>query len=180
MWPNPHETVDLVILKKSLMENFIFYAVPIEGLFATNWYSTHTGLKLYLQSSWIMAQATTSLTIVAKRTILEVSRGSGDDPEILWNDSGFLYSEKAKNVSFFGIKISGLRQLKATESPLNIKNNAFYFTLKAFFVLQILKYLLRMFSYELDRSSHQRCSGKKVFLEIHSIHRKTPVPETLF
>ena len=90
MWPNPHETVDLVILKKSLMEG------PIEGLFATNWYSTHTGLKLYLQSSWIMVQATTSLTTVAKRTILEVSRGSGDDPEILWNDSGFLYSEKAR------------------------------------------------------------------------------------
>ena len=74
--------------------------------------------------------------------------------------------KKPENVSFFGIKISGLGQLKATESPLNIKNNAFYFTLKAFFVLQILKYLLRMFSYELDRSSHQRCSGKKVFLEI--------------
>ena len=26
----------------------------------------------------------------------------------------------------------------------------------------------------------RRCSVKKVFLEIHKIHRKTPVPETLF
>ena len=27
MWPNPLETMDLVLLKKSLTENFIFYAV---------------------------------------------------------------------------------------------------------------------------------------------------------
>ena len=30
------------------------------------------------------------------------------------------------------------------------------------------------------RSSHRRCSVKKVFLEISQIHRKTPVPESLF
>ena len=29
-----------------------------------------------------------------------------------------------------------------------------------------------------NRSSHQRCSVKKVFLEIRKIHRKTPVPES--
>ena len=30
------------------------------------------------------------------------------------------------------------------------------------------------------RSSHWRCSLKKVFLEILQIHRKTPVPESVF
>ena len=30
------------------------------------------------------------------------------------------------------------------------------------------------------RSSHRRCSLKKVVLEILQIHRKTPVPESLF
>ena len=30
------------------------------------------------------------------------------------------------------------------------------------------------------RSSHRRCSLKKVLLEILQIHRKTPVPESLF
>ena len=30
------------------------------------------------------------------------------------------------------------------------------------------------------RSSHRRCSAKKVFLEIRKIDRKTPVPEFLF
>ena len=30
------------------------------------------------------------------------------------------------------------------------------------------------------RSSHRRCSSKKVLLEILEIHRKTPVPESLF
>ena len=30
------------------------------------------------------------------------------------------------------------------------------------------------------RSSHWRCSLKKVVLEILQIHRKTPVPESLF
>ena len=30
------------------------------------------------------------------------------------------------------------------------------------------------------RSSHQRCSIKKVFLKIHNIHRKTPVLEPYF
>ena len=36
---------------------------------------------------------------------------------------------------------SGFRKFLATESPLKIKKNAFYFTLKALFVLKILKFL---------------------------------------
>ena len=37
--------------------------------------------------------------------------------------------------------LSGLRQSLATESPLKMMKNAFYFTLKALFVLKIFKFL---------------------------------------
>ena len=37
--------------------------------------------------------------------------------------------------------LSGLRQVLATESPLKVMKNAFYFTSKALFVLKILKFL---------------------------------------
>ena len=37
--------------------------------------------------------------------------------------------------------ISGLRQFLATESPLKMMKNGFYFTLKALFVLKIFKFL---------------------------------------
>ena len=37
-------------------------------------------------------------------------------------------------------KLSGLRQLLATEIPSKILKYAFYFTLKALFVLKVLKY----------------------------------------
>ena len=37
--------------------------------------------------------------------------------------------------------LSGLRQFLATESPLKMMKNAFYFTLKAFFVLKIFTFL---------------------------------------
>ena len=37
--------------------------------------------------------------------------------------------------------LSGLRQHLAYESPLKIMKNAFYFTLKAFFVLKIFNFL---------------------------------------
>ena len=41
----------------------------------------------------------------------------------------------------------GLRQLLATERPLKILKNAFYFTLKALFVLKIFKFLSRLFGH---------------------------------
>ena len=41
----------------------------------------------------------------------------------------------------------GLGQFLATESPLKMKKNAFYFTSKAFFVLKILKVLTSLFAY---------------------------------
>ena len=37
--------------------------------------------------------------------------------------------------------LSGLRQFLATESPLKMMKNAFYFTLKALFGLKIFKFL---------------------------------------
>ena len=37
--------------------------------------------------------------------------------------------------------LSGLRQILATESPLKMMKNAFYFTLIALFVLKIFKFL---------------------------------------
>ena len=43
----------------------------------------------------------------------------------------------------FSIKnaLLGMRQLLANESPLKMNKNAFYFTLKALFVLKIFKFL---------------------------------------
>ena len=37
--------------------------------------------------------------------------------------------------------LSGLRQFLITESPLKMMKNAFYFTLKALFILKIFKFL---------------------------------------
>ena len=49
--------------------------------------------------------------------------------------------------SFFALKgaLSGLRQFLATECPLKMIKNAFYFTLKALFVLKIFKFLSSIF-----------------------------------
>ena len=41
--------------------------------------------------------------------------------------------------------LSGQRQFLATESPLKVMKNAFYFTSKAFFVLKIFKFLSWLF-----------------------------------
>ena len=42
---------------------------------------------------------------------------------------------------YFKGALSGLRQYLATEIPLKIMKNAFYFTSKASFVLKIFKFL---------------------------------------
>ena len=49
-------------------------------------------------------------------------------------------SRKACRPNFKGA-LSGLRQFLATESPLKMMKNAFYFTSKALFVLKIFKFL---------------------------------------
>ena len=46
---------------------------------------------------------------------------------------------------------SGLRQILATESPLKMMGNAFYFTLKALFVLQIFNFLSWLFDHAAKR-----------------------------
>ena len=45
-----------------------------------------------------------------------------------------------RDFSFKGA-LSGLREFLATESPLKMMKNAFYFTSKALFVLKIFKFL---------------------------------------
>ena len=45
-----------------------------------------------------------------------------------------------KNIKVKGA-LTGLRQFLATESPLKMMKNTFYFTLKALFVLKIFKFL---------------------------------------
>ena len=40
--------------------------------------------------------------------------------------------------------LSSFRQFLATKSPLKMMKNAFYFTLKALFVLKIFKFLSRL------------------------------------
>ena len=47
--------------------------------------------------------------------------------------------------------LSGLRQFLATESPLKMRRNAFYFTSKALFVLKIFKSLSSLFGHVSQR-----------------------------
>ena len=47
--------------------------------------------------------------------------------------------------------LSGLRQFLATESPLKMIKNAFYFTSKAFSILKIFKILSWLFGHVLKR-----------------------------
>ena len=48
---------------------------------------------------------------------------------------------KDENFDNFKGALSGLGQFLATESPLKMMKNAFYFTSKALFVLKIFKFL---------------------------------------
>ena len=50
-----------------------------------------------------------------------------------------------QDITIFTSALSGLRQFLATGSPLKMMKNAFYFTLKALFVLKIIKFLPRLF-----------------------------------
>ena len=55
-------------------------------------------------------------------------------------------------------RLSGLRQFLATESSLKMVKNAFYFTLKAFFILKIFKFLYWLFGHA------EKCLIKKISL----------------
>ena len=61
--------------------------------------------------------------------------------------------------------LSGLRQNLTTESPLKMMNNAFYFTLKALFVLKMFKLLSWLFGHVLKRLGWKN----KVNLEIYDV-----------
>ena len=63
-----------------------------------------------------------------------------ENKDILCLEKWFLSSGYSKNVDIKGA-LSCLRQLLATESSLKMTKNAFYFTLKAVFVLKIFKFL---------------------------------------
>ena len=51
------------------------------------------------------------------------------------------YFNSISCLKFFKEALSGLRQFLATESPVKIMKNAFYFTSKAHLVLKIFKIL---------------------------------------
>ena len=59
-------------------------------------------------------------------------------------------SIKTLNIPLNGA-LSGLRQFLATESPLKLKKNAFYFILKVPFVLKIFKFLSCLFGHVSER-----------------------------
>ena len=50
-------------------------------------------------------------------------------------------SFRKNTIQFIKGALSGLRQFLATESPLKMMKNVFYFTSKALFVLKIFKFL---------------------------------------
>ena len=57
------------------------------------------------------------------------------------NSSWHSANPEVIGVLFFKGALSGLRQFLATESPLKMMKNIFYFNSKAHFVLKIFKFL---------------------------------------
>ena len=97
----------------------------------------------------------------AKSFILAVSQGSEYCSAGACLKEGTKVSEKtygdllrghplmalAEKDQFFQVARSGLRQFLATESPLQMMKNGFYFTLKAIFVLKIFQSLSWLFGH---------------------------------
>ena len=54
-----------------------------------------------------------------------------------------LWAPTPTSNDFFKGALSGLRQFLATENPLKMMKNAFYFTLKALYVLKVFTFLFR-------------------------------------
>ena len=59
--------------------------------------------------------------------------------------------------------LSGLKQFLATESPLKVMKNAFYFTLKALFVLKIYKFLSWLFGHVKKRVDEKGKVNFRIF-----------------
>ena len=60
----------------------------------------------------------------------------------------YIYHNNNKEAKHFEVvkgALSGLKQILATESPLKMIKNGFYFTFKGLFVLKIFKFLSRFF-----------------------------------
>ena len=72
---------------------------------------------------------------------------------MLWSKCAYTVSEKIKiykKSRSYQVSIrplSSLRQFQTIEVPLKMKKNAFYFMLKAYFVLEIFKFFSRLFGY---------------------------------
>ena len=67
----------------------------------------------------------------------------------LWFTKSKVFTEiqLSRSLIFFQGALLSLRQFLATESPLKIMKNAFYFTPKALFVLTIFKFLSGFFGH---------------------------------
>ena len=66
-------------------------------------------------------------------------------------------------MAFIKSELSGLWQFSATENPFKMMKDAFYFTLKAPFVLEIFQFLLWIFGHVekwLDKKTNKREKGK--------------------
>ena len=62
--------------------------------------------------------------------------------------------------------LSGLRQHLATESPLKMMKNTFYFTTKALFVLKIFKFLYWLFGHVAKRRLDQKDQVNVKFYDV--------------
>ena len=60
---------------------------------------------------------------------------------LCFNKVSSLESPSLLKEDFFKGTLEGLIQLLATESPLKVMKNAFYFTLKALFVVKLFTFL---------------------------------------
>ena len=72
----------------------------------------------------------------SKNEFENASENEAEKKEI--KKKGFLMMKILRNLK---CALSGLRQFLAAESPFKMMKNAFYFTLKALFVLKIFKFL---------------------------------------
>ena len=64
-------------------------------------------------------------------------------------------------------ELSGLKQFSATESPLTIMKNAYYFTLKALFVLKISKFMSGLLGYVEERLDKKDKVNFKIYHKLN-------------
>ena len=76
-----------------------------------------------------------------------------------------MYEEQGPKCNIWILKgaLSGVTQFSATESPLKVMNNAFYFTLKSLFILKIFIFLPRLFGHAEERLHHKDQGNFKIY-----------------